>query len=99
MQPLEQLVVALDAFEKCASQADEKSAVAALRRLSALCEIRSLELAQQRQMLTSAECAGDAETLRALNEHTQHAEIREWCAEILNLKPQPRTLSCQRIQL
>ncbi len=99
MQPLEQLLAALDTFEKCASQADKKSAVAALRRLSTLCQIRSIELVQQRQMLTSAESAGDKETLRDLNNFSQFIEIVEWSGDVLKLKPQPRTLSCQRIQL
>jgi hypothetical protein len=89
MQPLEQLVVALDAFEKCASQADKKAAVACLRRLSRMLEVQTTELLQQRLLLMQAECARDRETLRDLAEFSLFPEIVSWVSDILH--PKPRT--------
>lgn len=89
MQPLEQLLAALDAFEKSASPADKKAAVAPLQQLSTKLKIRSTELLQQRLMLTAAEGSRDKAALRDLNAHSQFPEIVEWSFSLLH--PKPRT--------
>ena len=99
--PIELLVAVLADFEEHATREEKKSAIAPLQRLAKKLEIQSLELQQQRLMLTAAESAGTTgkEILRWLKEFSDHEEIREWSAEILALKRQPRTLPFQRIQL
>jgi len=89
MQPLEQLLAALDTFEKCASPADKKAAVAPLQQLSRMLEIRSMELLLQRLMLTAAEGSRDKTTLRDLAAYSQFPEIVSWVNDILH--PKPRT--------
>ena len=96
--PLELLLATLADFEEHADRAERKATVPALKRLAKKLEIQSLELSEQRLRLTYAESIRDLETLRDLA-LSQHAEIREWSAEILNLKRQPRTLPFQNIQL
>ena len=97
--PLEGLVVALADFEDHAAPVEKKDAILPLQRLAKKLEIQSLELHQQRLMLTAAEFAGDKATIRALGTHSSFPEIIEWSAEILNAKLQPRTLTFQNIQL
>ena|ERR1700730_2734769 len=97
--PLERLVAALKDFGDQADREQKKAAIPFLARLAKKLQIQMLELQQQRLMLTAAESARDKETLRALEEFSQHEEIRDWSAEILNLKRQPRTLPFQNIQL
>jgi len=89
MQLLEQLLDALDAFEKSASPADKKAAVASLRRLSRKYEIQTTELLQQRLLLMQAESTRDRETLRDLSAYSQFPEIVSWASDILH--PKPRT--------
>jgi hypothetical protein len=99
-EPLDTLLAVLADFEQNGTREEKKSAIAPLQRLAKKLEIQSLELHQQRLMLTIAEIAGDKETLQALRAHSQFPEITEWCSEILlNAKRQPRTLPFQRIQL
>jgi hypothetical protein len=97
--PFEVLVAALADFEEHGTREEKKSAILPLQREAKKLEIRSLELQVQRWMLTAAEIAGAKDTLRALAEFSQHDEIREWAAEILNLKQQPRTLPNQTLQI
>src|SRR5882672_4539203 len=96
---LEVLVAALEDFEEHSAPGDKREAIAPLRRLSRKFEIQTTELVQQRQMVASAEVGRDLGTLRDLAEFSQHDEIREWAAEISNLKRQPRTLPFQTLQI
>ena len=87
--PLELLLATLTDFEQHASREEKKSAIIPLQTLAKKIKIRSLELLDQRLMLTQAESTRDRETLLALSRFSQHQEIREWATEILN--PKPRT--------
>ncbi len=98
-EPLDMLLAVLADFEEHGTRDEKKSAIPALRRLSRKLEIQSLELHQQRLMLTAAESASDKEKLSDLNRYSTFPEIVEWSAEILNLKRQTRTLSYQTLQL
>jgi hypothetical protein len=97
MQPLEQLLAALDTFEKCASPADKKSVVTSLRRFSRKYEIQTTELLEQRLLLMRAENTGDRGTLKDLVEFSQFQEISDWAKETLN--PKPRTPGYPRLSL
>jgi hypothetical protein len=87
--PLERLLATLADFEQHATPAEKKAAILPLQRLSRKLEIRSLELLEQRLLLTRAEGSRDKITLRDLADFSQFPEIVEWSFSILH--PKPRT--------
>ena len=96
--PSELLIAALADFEEHSDPTQKKDAILPLQRFAKQLEVRSWELQEQRWRLTAAESAGDKDTLRALQEHSQHEQIREWCAEVLGTS-KTRVLAYQTLQM
>src|SRR5882762_5134942 len=96
--PLEFLLAALQDFEDHADPTQKQDAIFLLHSLAKKLEVRSLELQEQRWLLTAAESTRDRQTLLDLAEFSQFEdEIASWAREILNVKRQMRSLPCQTI--
>jgi hypothetical protein len=85
---LTELLETLKKFAESASIEEQRAAIEPLARLYKRLSIRIMTEIEQRTALVIAMTNNDRSELRAIEQHTQHDELRSWAKEALA----PRTV-------